>query len=127
MVKLSQEADHLFGLSPTIETLWDATPWTWFVDWFVNAGDVLDNFSDMLTYGLVMHYGYMMEHTVAIHREDQSPVKIKQGSKPVIRDIDFNIEAKQRIRATPFGFGLTDASLSAKQKLILAALAITRV
>jgi len=130
LLKLNAEADFLFGGGLTIENLWNSSPWTWFVDWFSNTGDVIANLSSVLADNLVLRYGYMQEHTYARHFCDCSVVSAKQSggpSVPVLRDNQYVIEAKQRIRATPFGFGLSEAGLSTKQKLILAALGITRV
>lgn len=125
MLALSQEADYLFGAGLTLENLWNSSPWTWFVDWFANAGDVISNFSDMISHGLVLRYGYVMESTVSKHHIDYSPTKSRQGVVS-LRDADYTVYAKQRLAATPFGFGLNVAGLSAQQKLIMAALAITR-
>jgi hypothetical protein len=68
-----------------------------------------------------------MENTIAFHDCDCSPAKTVGTNQPVLRNLRYSVEAKQRIRASPFGFGLTESGLSTKQKLILAALGITRV
>lgn len=126
MRELNAEGNYLFGAGLTLENLWNSSPWTWMVDWFVNAGDVLSNLSSVLANDLVLNYGYMMEQTIARHNCDAGTVSAKPSS-PVPRSAFYQVIAKQRIRATPFGFGLSEAGLSAKQKLILAALGITRV
>jgi len=128
--KLNSEADYLFGAGLTLENLWNSSPWTWLIDWYTNAGDILANFSSMMVDNLVLRYGYITERTIARHNCDSSIISAKQSgltSKPVTRNLYWNVEATQRLRATPFGFGLSDSDLSVKQKLILAALGITRV
>lgn len=118
--RIAQKADASFGALPTPETIYESSPWTWLVDWFSNTGDVVSNISDMLVHGLVMPYGYMMETTTIKYSWT--------GSLPGMNStLEVQRTFKKRIRATPFGFGLTDSSLTAKQKAILAALGIVRV
>jgi len=57
---LRRKADRLYGLNPDIETLWNLAPWSWALDWFTNAGDVIHNINAFKTQGLVMRYGYVM-------------------------------------------------------------------
>lgn len=123
----SQELDQMLGLSLTPESLWNATPWTWFIDWFVNAGDVITNISNMLDDGLVMHYGYVMERSIwtSSYTFSQIPIRGQAGSRT--SSLEYKLDIKQRRRATPFGFGLNSTSFSKKQLAILAALGITRV
>jgi len=40
-------AKKLYGTGLTPETVWNLTPWSWAVDWFTNAGDVLSNVSSI--------------------------------------------------------------------------------
>jgi hypothetical protein len=58
---------EILGLDLTPSTLWNLAPWTWAVDWFSNAGDVISNMSDWQDDGLVLRYGYMMEHSRATY------------------------------------------------------------
>lgn len=120
---------HALGLSPedfSLQLAWNLTPFSWLVDWFVNIGDLFANLRAFQTAGLQMTYGYITAHQVRtvswnssfdvfntsnVHRAHYS-----QGQIYVEKYV-------RRIRATPFGFGLKLADLSANQKLILAALA----
>jgi hypothetical protein len=118
-------AKEILGLDLDLETIWNLTPWTWAVDWFSNAGDVISNVNSFLEDGLVMPYGYMMEHTIVKQtyiRKYQNLLK----SGMVDSAVTFVIETKIRRKATPFGFGLQLGGLSALQASILAALGITR-
>jgi hypothetical protein len=118
-------AKKLYGLSLTPDTLWNLTPWSWAVDWFTNAGDVLSNLTDMSVDGLVMRYGYMMEHTIVKDTYTFSGPTGKVGSmRPM--PISLVAETKVRRRASPFGFGLTWSGLSPRQLSIAAALGITK-
>jgi hypothetical protein len=124
--RLRLMADRV-GLSPTPDTLWNLAPWSWAVDWFSNAGDVISNVSDFGTGGLVMHYGYIMEHTVSrwTYFQPQSGFLVG-GKKKAAGPISMVTETKVRRQANPYGFGVTWEGLSAFQASILAALGITR-
>lgn len=118
-------AQEILGLELTPEVIWELTPWSWAIDWFTNAGDVLSNISDALADGLVMRYGYIMEHTV--HRVTYTlPDFVFSYSNVKVPPLSFVSETKVRKRANPFGFGITWEGLSPRQIAILVALGITR-
>jgi len=124
--KLALLADRL-GLNLTPDTLWELSPWSWAVDWFSNTGDVISNVSDFATGGLVMHYGYIMEHTTVsrTYYQERSGFLIKGAPVPA-GPLTLVTETKVRRQANPFGFGVTWEGLSAFQASILAALGISR-
>jgi hypothetical protein len=120
-------ADKLFAARPTPETFWNLTPWTWAADWFTNVGDIVHNISAFQKDGLVMPYGYMMRR-----RTIEKTITIT-GAKTNLwnpRPVDcfqrFTTIVKQRRKATPYGFGLLQSSLTTKQWSILAALGLSR-
>jgi len=121
------DAQQLLGLEITPEVLWNAAPWSWAVDWFTNAGDVISNLQSFEIDGLVLRYGYIMEHKVTrrtyYHR---GPTNRWWGSSMVPQPITFVTETKRRIRATPYGFGINEGSLSLRQNAIVAALGLSR-
>jgi peptidoglycan/xylan/chitin deacetylase (PgdA/CDA1 family) len=116
--------DKILGLQLTPEVLWNLTPWSWAADWVGNFGDVLANVSDYATDGLVLRYGYMMEHSISKVTYTIPDIPALGGR--TLTQTHFR-EVKKRVPATPFGFGLTFDSFSTKQKAILAALGITKV
>lgn len=118
-------AQKVFGLELTPETVWNLAPWSWAVDWFSNAGDVLSNVSDWATDGLVMRYGYVMEHTIDTRTVSRTGFRLKnqQGS---VSDVIYVRETKIRRKANPFGFGLTWEGLTPRQMAIAAALGISK-
>lgn len=119
------QADRLLGLSLTPDVLWNLTPWSWAIDWFTNTGDVLETLSDFASQGLVMRYGYVMEHVV--HEKTYSLTGCRIYGKPVsLAPSRLVTETKTRIKANPFGFGVTWEGLSSSQLAILAALGISR-
>jgi hypothetical protein len=114
-----------FGLTISPELLWELTPWSWAVDWFTNTGDVISNISDSQKYGLVMPYGYMMEHSITKYTYEPVGWKLKDNLGTV-QPISFVKETKRRKTAHPFGFGVTDSDLDSGQVAILSALGLSR-
>jgi hypothetical protein len=127
--KAALEAGHLYGIELTPDVVWKASPWTWAIDWFSNAGDVVSNLSSWATDGLVMRYGYIMEkisyeETYALDR----PCRLKSwlGGHAYASPVTVYYESKQRVRATPFGFEISWNGMSPRQLAISAALGLTR-
>lgn len=115
----------LLGLRLDPELLWNLAPWTWLIDWFGNLGDVVTNGSQYLFDGLVMKYGYVMEHYKEVSIFDTTPIRFINGTS-ASPQATFLRETKRRLGATPFGFGLDIATLSEWQWSILAALGMSR-
>jgi len=120
------DAQQLLGIELTPEVLWNAAPWSWAVDWFTNTGDVISNLQSFEIDGLVMRYGYIMEHKISkntyFHRGPTNRWWGEIGPQP----LTFVTETKVRKRASPFGFGITSDGLSARQTAIAAALGLSR-
>ncbi|DAD50021.1 maturation protein [ssRNA phage Gephyllon.1_1] len=120
-------ATKLLGLDLTPEVLWEVMPWSWAVDWFSDAGSVISNFQAFKIDGLVMRYGYVMEHVVSKRTYYHTgPTGSCFGDSVYPTSMVFVTETKARRRANPYGFGLTDAGLTGRQKTILGALGITK-
>jgi hypothetical protein len=124
MSRLASDAQHLLGLSLTPDVLWELAPWSWAIDWVSNTGDVVKNISRFASGGLIMRYGYMMEHSIRkdIYTLDRTGLKSGRRVPPIA----LVTETKVRRKANPFGFGLTWEGLSSFQASILAALGITK-
>jgi hypothetical protein len=118
-------ARKILGLELTPDVLWNLTPWSWAVDWFSNAGDVVSNVSNLATGGTVMQYGYIMCHTVTKYTYTMDAPGMFLGSAP--SPLVLIRETKTRQRANPFGFGLSWDGLSPTQLAIAAALGLSRV
>lgn len=122
LMSFGPEAQRMLGLQPTPETLWNLAPWSWAIDWFSSAGDVVSNISDWSNDGLVMRYGYLMEHSVS--SDTYFWTGTWKGTPP--SPVTLTRESKVRRKANPFGFGLTWNGLSPRQVAIAAALGISR-
>jgi len=118
-------ASDILGLSMDPEAMWNLAPWSWAVDWFSNTGDYIRNLDALSKYGLVLRYGYIMEHSIV---RDTYTFVGPTGFKSVWAfpsPVSLVSEMKLRRRATPFGFGLSGV-LNNTQKAIIAALGISR-
>jgi hypothetical protein len=117
-----------FGLDPgsIAKALYDATPFSWLLDWFVNIGDIIDNFRGLQSRGVQLLWGYITE-TVTRESYFEYALTWKPSGDVFFRTNGFfDQKSIRRIRATPFGFGTSFGSLSASQGAILAALAAAK-
>ena len=124
MIRAASKAKVLLGIELTPEVIWNLTPWSWAADWFANTGDVLSNVSDFGLDGLVMHYGYMMETSTVTREWILSGHGLRGAPDPLT--LTLVKRQKQRIKASPFGFGLTWDSFTPRQIGILTALGISK-
>lgn len=121
--------DRLMGLSyhSIPETVWELAPWSWFVDWFVDVGSVINNIGLLGGDGVLLDYGYLMCEQVA-----STSVRLKvvnPAGDPRLsasHGFDYRDRWRQRGRASPYGFGLKDTDLSVRQLAIMAAIGIDR-
>jgi len=123
--RAEQEFNYLYGARITPEVLWNLAPWSWLSDWKLNLGDNIANAVHLGSDGLVMRYGYLMCETIIDHTFTLSGPVFKSGTTGPY-SLQFTTVRKQRVRATPFGFGLNPSSFNLKQWSILGALGITK-
>jgi hypothetical protein len=116
---------HLYGLRVDADLLWKIAPWTWALDWVVNFGDVVRNVAAFAHDGLVLRYGYIMEHTRIITQYSLTGLQL-YGQEPLNLTQTFVTETKKRRKATPFGFGFDPGTFSPRQWSIIAALGISK-
>jgi len=127
LTRVNAQAGPLLGLDLTPDTLWNIGPWSWAVDWFSNTGDIISNLSDWSTDGLVMRYGYIMEHTLqeSTYHLD-GPTRFKPYGTVFASPLTFQLETKRRAKASPYGFDVSFESLTSRQKAIIVALGLSR-
>jgi len=121
----AQLVNHVLGVLPSPELLWELLPYSWGVDWVVNIGDVMHNVSLAINDGLVMRYGYLMEHKREVVEYRMTGLVLRPNQ---IGDSCYTRTryVKTRARSTPFGFGLTPGSFTDRQWALIAALGISR-
>jgi hypothetical protein len=126
MIRYGTQARTLLGLRLTPEVIWNAAPWTWAIDWFSNAGDVVSNLSDWATDGLVLKYGYIMQQCISENTYFMEGYGRLRSTNVHVSPVVAYQESKRREVATPFGFELSWNGLSPRQLAISAALGLTR-
>lgn len=126
-MRFEEDANRVLGSRITAETLWQLTPWSWLLDWVTNIGDLITNVTYLGSDGLVLRYGYLMNHVkVRSVYSMPSGATFTGGAKTGPISNTLSCESKERVRATPYGFGTSLGQLSAKQWAILGALGLTR-
>jgi hypothetical protein len=123
------DAEKLFGISLTPDIVWELTPWSWAIDWFSNAQNVIHNIGAFKLAGLVMRYGFIMEEISIVDTYHLTGFRMG-GALPGpvnVPSATFTYTVKRRREANPFGFGLSWDGLSPTQLAITAALGITRL
>lgn len=124
--RYEQYANKLLGITRlTPAVLWELTPWSWLTDWFVNFGDIVYNVSSFSGDGLVMRYGYVMQEVSESHFYTFSGMSFDSSSITSYSST-YTCVSKQRVKATPFGFGLNPETFSLRQWAILGALALSK-
>lgn len=113
----------LYGGSVNPALIWEATPWSWLIDWFSNVGDVFANLDNNLADNLTAKYAYLMGHTRTTWRIES---QLLAGQEHLATWV-YNLERKVREDANPFGFGLTWGDLTTRQWSILSALSLSRL
>jgi hypothetical protein len=122
------ELDRVYGIRPGLETAWNVIPLSFVADYFVNMGDVLRNVDNFSQDGLVMPYGYLMHQSTRTVRESWEGPTRNGNNELVTRRVAGTLKhtSKQRIKATPFGFGLSAGDFTLRQGSIIAALGLNR-
>lgn len=111
---------QIYGLRITPSLLWELTPWSWLADWFTNVGDLLEA-SDNSQYGqTVTKQAYLMGTTTKRYNIQTKFYGLGYAER------NYVLSRKQRIEASPYGFGVHFNDLSNWQVSILAALGISK-
>jgi len=129
--RTGQIAAKWLGARLDARAFWQAMPWSWFIDWFTDVGAIVDNATAASLDGQLLQWGYLMRHDV--HRKTfmtDSTVSYDDGINPRVGignlATTWVSERKQRVKATPFGFGFDPGTFSVQQWAILGALGMTR-
>jgi hypothetical protein len=116
---------QLVDLRVTPSVLWNLSPWTWLVDWFLDIQGVIDANLQVGDENLLIHYAYASQ-------------KITYRSLGWVTDPFFGYTGDKlacviegthyrRVRANPYGFTVgTFGGLSTSQLAILGALGLSR-
>jgi len=124
-----------YGVVPTADTAWNLFPWTWLLDWVINFDDVITNLSYLGRSGVNLHYAYVMCESVVDKTWTYSgkwcPLYIAGSgnpTSPLALGWSERTVTKQRVKASPFGFGAgLDFHFTPDQLAILSALGLSRL
>ncbi|DAD50053.1 maturation protein [ssRNA phage Zoerhiza.4_5] len=121
-----QFANKLLGTRITPTVLWELTPWSWLIDWFVDVQSAISAAGLQLDDGVLMRWAYLMRETrnSTSYTVDANGLFVVGPNGPVSATTHY--VRKERVRGTPFGFGLNPDAITPGQWAILAALAISK-
>lgn len=125
MEEYVQKANRLLGVRLTPDVLWELTPWSWLADWEGNIGVNITNATALGQDNLVLRWGYLMRTTTLNHYTSTSHLSSYGGWNGPLHTT-YRFKRKERVRSTPFGFGLNAAGFTDTQWAILGALGLTR-
>lgn len=126
MEKYASLAQKLLGLKWTPDVIWDLAPWTWLIDWRLDLTSMLDIQTAFSTDNLVMRYGYLMCETRTDRVLTLSGLDPNFGSRGPFTNT-LSVISKERVQATPYGFGIDPTSFTLEQLAILAGLGISKI
>lgn len=125
MERTAQVANKWLGIRADLDTFWQLMPWSWFIDWFVDVGDLISNAQAQLD-GQLLQYGYLMRTTTYKRTFTTDEPITFNGREIGHLSTSFVSQHKRRVQATPFGFGIDPESFSGSQWAILGALGMTK-
>lgn len=120
-----QIANKLLGTRITPSVLWELTPWSWLIDWFVDVQSAMQVAGLQYSDKFLMQYGYLMRRTVKSESYTITGPSFANGPDGPFSSETFIVKS-ERVKGTPFGFGINPESIDPGQWAILAALAISK-
>jgi hypothetical protein len=118
--------DRLLGFKPTPSVLYELMPYSWLIDWMSNVGNVVSNWTQFMDDRLVMPYCYLMRTTHVKRVATARDVRLYSYPNPISPTTTQETVQKERVRGTPFGFGLDPDGFTGRQWAILAALGLSK-
>jgi len=122
---------NIFGLNVTPDMVYKAVPWTWLVDWFSNAGDVISNMSGGMAGRLAADRYYLMQERGAYYTLQSTQRFCKDDGKFSLITVNGTNTCqwyhKVRMKGDPFGLNTSPNQLTGMQQAILGALGLSRL
>ncbi len=126
MADYGRLANHVLGTRIDIDTLWQIAPWSWLSDWFTDIGGFIAINNSIAQDNLVIRYGYLMRESHFTRTWTHSGINFRLSGPTGPLISTYTRTKKERIRATPYGFGINPDVLTDKQWAILIALGLTK-
>lgn len=117
--------NKILGARITPSVLYELAPWSWLVDWFASVGSLFKIQSQLGRDGLVIRYGYVMRTTSVTDTYTLSGIRFRSFSPGPVT-LRLTTVRKERVKATPYGFGLNPNTFSDQQWAILIALGMAK-
>nr|UJQ84936.1 MAG: hypothetical protein 1 [Leviviridae sp.] len=121
---------RLMGGYLTPSQVYNMIPWSWLVDYFTGLGNFAAAISEGVAAQVWFEYAYVMrqtETTLAVQCQQHIYTSKVGATKNMYTRSTAHEITRARVVATPFGWGLSDDSLSSYQWGILGALGYSRL
>ena len=122
-------ARRLLGTNLTPAVVWEVSPWSWMVDWFIDIGGLLAYQQDVADYSLAMRRGgYVVETTTTVTRKYRTTWS---GSWVPDMSVEYAVEADihdyvRHPAPSPVGLDVGWNGLNSFQTSILLALGLQK-
>lgn len=123
---------RIMGSRVTPDTIYNLMPWTWLVDYFTDLGQFVQAISPGVADRLAADYAYSMKTEQWTETREANSVfqgALANNTKYVEAVCYSSVvdTCKRRRRASPFGWGVKQESLTPKQLAILGALGLSKL
>lgn len=125
-IMYEQLANKLLGTRLTPSVLWELAPWSWLADWYANIGDNLAVAGAFQSDGLTLKYGYLMRKVTAEIMYTFIPDAASVSAGAQVSRLILRTTSKERVKSSPFGFGIKPVQYTDRQVAILGALAFAK-
>jgi hypothetical protein len=127
LLHYEQLANKVLGTRLSASAVWELTPWSWLIDWFVDISAFIGRVDRLASDSLVLRYGYVMRE-VFLERSvvPTQPIVTYDGALVAGWIPSVYSYGARRVRSTPYGFGLDVGAFTPRRWAILAALGLTR-
>ncbi len=113
-----------YGLDVDPVLLWNLTPWSWLIDWFVPVGNFINSVSSLSLGNTALPWAYVSTSYRVSDTYSRPGCRLIDGGEP--GKLEVVTHYQRRVSISPFGTAESWTALSAKQLSILAAIGITR-
>jgi hypothetical protein len=120
---------RIYGLYPSPSVIYNAIPWSWLVDWFTNAGDLIENLDGGVANRLAADYFYVMREKSWFVTNTATGYFTRRNGEACqfTGSSTFHATSKYRAKGDPFGFASNQNDLSLMQLSILGALGLSKI
>lgn len=123
---------RIMGSRVTPDTVYNLMPWSWLVDYFTDLGQFIKATSPGVADRLAADYAYLMRTSIWTATRTasgcyQASKVDNAGKTTAVTSATRQRVEKFRSRASPFGWGVKQSSLTTKQLAILGALGLSKL